>query len=219
MRPAGVISANELVDVDVLVTSAGETKITSESLPKSGRLALTARAGAGYDDMDILAYTSNHVAVAIASDAARRPTAVAALTLILAVATRLILKHFIALKGPEDWARSPHFLNADLTGKTLGLVGLGSIGREEASLVSPLEMRIIVHDPYAKLESAAAADAQLVSFEALLKKVDRFASRPTEQCYPASDGRPTPQSDEADCLSYQYTAGPGCRSKGAYWVS
>ena len=172
LRPASVISAPELADVDVLVTSTGETKIKSESLPKSGRLALIARAGAGYDDVDIPACTANHVAVAIASDAVRRPTAVATLTLILAVATRLIPKHLIALKGPKDWAMLPSFLSADLTGKTLGLVGLGSIGREVASLVSPLGMRIIAYDPYVKLESAAAVGAQLVGFEALLREAD-----------------------------------------------
>lgn len=172
LRPAGVINADELIDVDILVTSTGETKIRSESLPKSGRLALIARAGAGYDDVDIPACTANHVAVAIASDAVRRPTAVAALTLILAVATRLIPKHNIALKGPKDWARLSNYLSADLTGKTLGLVGLGSIGREVASLVAPLGVRIIAHDPYAKPETAASVGAQLVGFEALLEDAD-----------------------------------------------
>ena len=155
LRPAGVIGADALADVDVLVTSTGETRITRESLAGGGRLALIARAGAGYDDVDIAACTASHVAVAIASDAVRRPTAVAALTLILAVTTRLIPKHLIALKGPRDWMRLQKFQSVDLRGKTLGLVGLGSIGSEVARLVAPLGMRIIAHDPARRERSSA----------------------------------------------------------------
>lgn len=172
LRPVSVIAAEELADVDVLVTSTGEAKIKSESLARSDRLALIARAGAGYDDVDIAACTANHVAVAVASDAVRRPTAVAALTLILAITTRLLPKHHITLKGPKDWAQLPNFLSMDLSGKTLGLVGFGSIGREVARLVSPLGMRIIVHDPAVMPETAAAAGVDLVGFEALLKEAD-----------------------------------------------
>ena len=95
-------------------------------LPAS--LKAIARAGAGYDDVDVSACTASHVALAIASDAVRRPTAVAALTLILAAATRLIPKHLITLKGAREWGRRDEFHSIDLTGKTLGLVGLGSIG-------------------------------------------------------------------------------------------
>ena len=172
LRPAGIINADELADVDVLITSTGETKIKSGSLTRSGRLALIARAGAGYDDVDISACTANHVAVAIASEAVRRPTAVGALALMLAVTTRLIPKHHITLKGPKDWARLSEYQSIDLRGKTLGLVGLGSIGSEVARLVSPLGMRIIAHDPAAKPEAAAALGAQLIAFEALLKEAD-----------------------------------------------
>ncbi len=171
-RPASIVNADELTDVDVLITSTGETKIKSESLTRSGRLALIARAGAGYDDVDISACSANHVAVAIASEAVRRPTAVAALTLILAVTTRLIPKHHITLNGPKDWAKLSDYQSIDLRGKTLGLVGLGSIGSEVARLVSPLGMRIIAHDPVAKPEHAAALGARLIGFETLLKEAD-----------------------------------------------
>jgi phosphoglycerate dehydrogenase-like enzyme len=229
LQPASVVHADELIDVDVLVTSTGETKIKSESLSGGGRLALIARAGAGYDDVDISACTSNHVAVAIASDAVRRPTAVAALTLILAVATRLIPKHHITLKGPKDWARLANFLSVDLTGKTLGLVGLGSIGREVARLVSPLEMRIIAHDPVVTPESAAAVGAQLVSFEALLEGADIVSlhvplsdathhlmgaqrlnlMKPTAFLINTSRGRVVDQKALTECLKARRIAGAG----------
>ena len=224
-----VINADQLADVDVLVTSTGETKIMSESLARSGRLALIVRAGAGYDDVDIAACTSNHVAVAIASDAVRRPTAVAALTLMLAVTTRLIPKHHITLKGPKDWARLPEYQSIDLRGKILGLVGLGSIGSEVARLVSPLGMRIIAHDPVTKPETAAALGAQLVGFETLLKEADIVSLhvpltnathhlmdaqhlnllKPTAFLINTSRGRVVDQKALTECLSAKRIAGAG----------
>jgi phosphoglycerate dehydrogenase-like enzyme len=169
---APVISAADLADIDVLVTSTGEAKVNGDSLTRGGRLALIARAGAGYDDVDVSACTADHVAVAIASDAVRRPTAVGTLTLMLAVATRLIDKHNISLKGPREWSRLEDYAGIDLTGKTLGLVGLGSIGGEVARLVAPLQMRIIAHDPMVKPDAAAALGAELVGLETLLRQAD-----------------------------------------------
>jgi phosphoglycerate dehydrogenase-like enzyme len=172
LGPAKILQAEAIADVDILVTSTGETKINRTSLGPDGRLTLIARAGAGYDDVDIVACTASHIAVAIATEAVRRPTAVAALTLILAVATRLIPKHLITRNGPRDWERREDFLSMDLAGKTLGLVGLGSIGSELARLAAPLDMRIIAHDPAISAEAAAAVGARLVGFEALLREAD-----------------------------------------------
>jgi phosphoglycerate dehydrogenase-like enzyme len=169
---ASTIGAAELTGVDVLITSTGEARIDCDGLPKDSRLTLIARAGAGYDDVDMSSCTANHVAVAIASEAVRRPTAVAALTLLLAVATRLIDKHKITLQGPREWSRLPDYLSSDLTGKTLGIVGLGSVGGELARLVAPLQMRLIAHDPYVKPEIASALGVELVGLEALLRQSD-----------------------------------------------
>ena len=229
LRPSDAIAADDLADVDVLVTSTGETKITGESLGRSDRLALIARAGAGYDDVDIAACTSNNVAVAIASDAVRRPTAVAALTLMLAVTTRLIPKHHITLKGSKDWARLQEYQSTDLREKTLGLVGLGSIGSEVARLVSPLGMRIIAHDPAVTPQAAAAVGAELVSFDSLLKDADivslhvpladatrnlmnaqRFGlMKPTAFLINTSRGRVVDQKALAECLRTKRIAGAG----------
>jgi len=166
------IGAAELMDVDVLITSTGEARIDCSGLPADGRLALIARAGAGYDDVDMSSCAASHVAVAIASEAVRRPTAVAALTLMLAVATRLIDKHRITLQAAREWSRLPDYLSSDLTGKTLGIVGLGSIGGELARLVAPLQMRLIAHDPYVKPEIASALGVALVGLEDLLRQAD-----------------------------------------------
>jgi phosphoglycerate dehydrogenase-like enzyme len=172
LQQTPLLAAGDLAGVDVLVTSTGETKVSRESLADSRRLTLIARAGAGYDDVDISACTEKQIAVANASEAVRRPTAVATLALILAATTRLIQKHRVTRAGPRDWWRLPELLSIDLEGRILGLVGLGSIGSEVARLVAPLGMRIIAHDPLAAPEAAARLGVRLVDLETLLREAD-----------------------------------------------
>src|SRR5262245_62720892 len=59
-----------------------------------------------------------------------------------------------------------------LTGRTLGVFGLGNIGREVFALAAPFGMRHLAHDPYADPAGAAAAGAELVGLEALLRESD-----------------------------------------------
>jgi D-3-phosphoglycerate dehydrogenase len=169
---AAALKAGDLADVDVLVTSTGETKVGRDSLTESNRLALIARAGAGYDDVDIAACTAAGIAVAIASEAVRRPTAVATVTLILAITTRLFQKHQVTLAGPRDWSRLSELRSLDLEGRTLGLIGFGSIGSEVARLMAPFGMHIIAHDPVVAAHDAARLGVRLVDLETLLRQSD-----------------------------------------------
>ena len=87
------IEAADLTDVDVLISVPMAAPLTAHSFPgTAGPLAIV-RVGVGFEDVDVDACTRNHAALIIPRDAVQRPTAVAALTLILALATRLIEKH------------------------------------------------------------------------------------------------------------------------------
>jgi len=66
------------------------------------------------------------------------------------------------------------FLGNELRGKTLGVVGLGSIGREVVKRAKPFEMRIIGHDPYVSAQSANAAGVELVSLAELYAQAGRW---------------------------------------------
>jgi phosphoglycerate dehydrogenase-like enzyme len=172
LKATPVFAAADLEDVDVLVCSPGESRIEAASVPRSGRLALVVRTGVGYEDADVAALTRADAAFAIATEVVRRPTAVAAVTLILAVTTRLLDLHRATLEFPTLWSKRYDTAGLDLRGRTLGIVGFGSIGAEVARLMKPFDMRMIASDPYADEAAAAALGVALVDLDTLLAQSD-----------------------------------------------
>ena len=154
LEPEPEISASQLVDVDALILLA--PRVGSDSLTPNGRLAMVARFGVGYDNVDVAACTDNDVAVVITPDGVRRPVAVSILTLIFALAGKLFVKDRIARQGPPGWAEKTVHNGMGLVGRTLGSVGIGNIGAEMFRLARPLDMRFIAHDPF--VDPALAAD-------------------------------------------------------------
>ena len=72
------VDADEIAHTDALIATPGAAAITAKSFPPDCRLAVIARLGVGYEDVDVAACTAAAVPLAIAVDAVRRPTAVGA---------------------------------------------------------------------------------------------------------------------------------------------
>jgi len=164
------IPARHLEGFDALVLLI--PRITPQSFPADGRLALIARFGVGYDTVDVQACTDHDCALVTAPDGVRRPVAVAIMTFMLALAGKLKAKDRITRGGPEGWAQRSEHMGVGLVGRTLGQLGMGNIGAEVFRLARPFEMRFIAHDPWADPRLAEELGVRLVDVETLFREAD-----------------------------------------------
>lgn len=126
-------------------------------------LRCIARNGAGVDNVDLEAATRRGVVVTNAPGA--NAVAVAELTLALMLA---LARDLIAAASALKAGHYRRTTGWELAGKTLGLIGLGAIGREVARRARCFGMQVLAYDPYV----ASAEDAKLVSLETLLRQAD-----------------------------------------------
>ena len=104
-------------------------KVTRKTLSSPARrVKLIARFGVGYDSVDVPACTDNGVLLTITPDGVRRPVAASVIGYVLALAHRMILKDRLTREG--RWPERLDHLGVGLTGRTLGVVGAGRIGKE-----------------------------------------------------------------------------------------
>jgi D-3-phosphoglycerate dehydrogenase len=128
---------------------------------RAPRLRVLARSGIGVDNIDLAAATAHQVVVVNTPDAPTESTAEHAVALILALARRLPAAGRAA--QVRDFSHSPDLLGIELLGRTLGLVGLGRIGRRVAEIGRVLGMRVLAYDPYVAPDAVAGLGVTLVS--------------------------------------------------------
>ena len=145
-------------------------RVSASTLAGNDRLALIARFGVGYDNIDVAACTAAGVVLTITPEAVQRPMAVVNLTFILALAGRLLEQDKLTRAG--RWADKQDARGTGLVGKTLGTIGFGRIAQETHRIARPLGMRHIAHDPYAAPATAATEEVALVELETLLRESD-----------------------------------------------
>src|SRR5579859_824607 len=155
-------------DYDALMVLA--PRVTAATVEGTERLAIIARFGVGYDSVDVEACTRNGVLLTITPDGVRRPVATSAMTFLLALSHQLLPKDRLTRCG--GWARKTDLMGTGLVGRTLGLLGLGNIGRAVFPLPRPFGLRQIAYDPFATAEAAAAVGVELVDLETLLRAAD-----------------------------------------------
>ena len=143
----------------------------SESLVQScPKLRVIGRHGAGLDIVDIPAATKHGVAVVHAPGGNAQAVAEHALMLMLVCVKRTLLVDKATRAG--DWAARGGG-NTELFGKTLGIVGVGNIGRRVATFAGAIGMRVLAYDKYVPADEVRRRGAEPVErLEALLPQVD-----------------------------------------------
>src|SRR5579883_745901 len=151
----------------LLVRSA--VKVNKDVLAKAPRLRVIGRAGVGVDNVDLPAATE--AGVLVMNTPGGNAVSVAEHTLALMLSMARSVPQASASTKSGKWEKKK-FLGNELRGKTLGIIGLGSIGREVVKRAKAFEMKIIAHDPYVSSQSAADLGIELVSLPELYKQSD-----------------------------------------------
>jgi D-3-phosphoglycerate dehydrogenase len=146
-----------------------ETKVSAELLDDVPALRVVGRAGVGVDNIDVQAATARGVVVMNAPDGNTITTAEHTIALLVALARRVPQANSSLKSG--HWDRKS-FIGVELQGKTLGVVGMGRIGRAVASRARALGMRIVAFDPFVAPEQARDAEVQLTSLDQVFAEAD-----------------------------------------------
>ena len=156
-------------DPDVLVVRS--TKVPAEMTTNAGKLALIIRAGAGYDTIDIKAARDNDIAVA--NCPGMNSTAVAELTMGLMLSVDRRIPDQVADLRQGKWNKKGwSSVGQGLKGKTLGLIGVGQIGRLVARRAMAFEMKVIYNDIVPCEELDNDDRARRVERDELLQQAD-----------------------------------------------
>jgi phosphoglycerate dehydrogenase-like enzyme len=152
----------------IWATVAGSERYSRRVLQSATELRVIARCGVGYDAIDVEAASDFGIAVIITPDANFESVADFTLALILASVRRLIVAHQTVLSG--GWRLDG--LSGDLYGATVGIVGLGRIGRAVARRLQGFNCRILAVEPYPDLAPYGELGIELTTLEAMLPRVD-----------------------------------------------
>lgn len=151
----------------IIVRSA--TKVTREVIGNADNLKVIARAGVGLDNIDLDA--AKEKGIKVVNTPGGTTISVAELTFGLMLAsTRNITRADASLKE-KKWEKKK-LGGFELYGKTLGIIGLGRIGREVAKRAKGFGMKVVAYDPYVKKEEIPDIDVELVSMDDILKNSD-----------------------------------------------
>jgi D-3-phosphoglycerate dehydrogenase len=144
-------------------------QVDKSVLEKAPRLRVIGRAGVGVDNVDLDAATEAGVLVMNTPGGNSISVAEHTLALMLAMARRIPQAN-ASMHGGK-WEKKK-FLGSELRGKTLGIVGLGSIGREVVKRARSFEMRVVAHDPYVTSKIAGDLGVELMDLPVLYAASD-----------------------------------------------
>ena len=158
----------ELADADALLVRSA-TQVDAALLEAAPRLTVVGRAGVGVDNVDVPAASARGVLV-LNSPTGNVVSAVEHTFAVLLALLRRVPEASASMAAGK-WEKAK-FLGSELSGKTVGIVGLGQVGSRVASRARAFEARLLGHDPYLPLEKAQEMGVPLVPLETLLAQSD-----------------------------------------------
>ncbi len=145
------------------------TQVNAEIIEAASKLRVIGRAGIGLDNIDIPAASKQGIVVMNTPEGNTITTAEHTMAMIMAL-SRNIPQATESLKEGK-WEKKK-FQGSEIFGKTLGLIGVGRVGRLVAERAKALKMKVIAYDPHIKPDSIEKLDLEPVSFDLLLQRSD-----------------------------------------------
>ncbi len=157
-----------LAESDALVVRSA-IRVTGAILAQAPALKIIGRAGVGVESIDVAAATAAGVLVMTTPGGNSVSVAEHTIALMLSLARSIPQANNSTKTGLWEKKR---FVGTELRGKTLGIIGLGSVGRQVARRARAFQMRVIAYDPFVSTESAKASDVELVDLPGLYSQSD-----------------------------------------------
>ena len=157
-----------IVDYDAII-GRSQMKITAKVLEAARNLKVIGRAGVGIDGIDVPEATKRGVTVVNTPEANTIAACEHTIALMLSTVRHIPQAHQSIMEG--RWDRKK-FVGMQLSGKTLGIVGLGPIGSNVAKRLAAFDMHIIAYDPYISVDRAKRFGVELVDLDTLIAQSD-----------------------------------------------
>jgi D-3-phosphoglycerate dehydrogenase len=157
-----------IADFDGLIVRS-RTKVTADLINAANNLKVIGRAGVGVDHIDLQAAKAKGIAVVNTPTSTSLSVAEHTMALMLAIVRRIPQADSRMKSG--EWPKKG-WLGSQLSGKVLGIVGIGNIGSQVAKRAAAFNMRVVAYDPYLKKEVIESRGAQAVKLDELYKMSD-----------------------------------------------
>lgn len=160
---------DEMQDADALIVRIA--KCDGHAIENSPKLKVIGRTGVGYDSVDVKTATEKGIPVVITPGANNRSVAEHAVAMMFALSKNLVEAQQEMCKG--NWEIRGAKKAFELEGKTVGILGLGAIGRETAKICEGCGMKVAAYDPFLSKEQVEGYGAVYYKdYEELLKASD-----------------------------------------------
>lgn len=163
------IDSDQLAGLNAVIVMT--PRVTSASLESCGDLLAVGRFGVGFDNVDVAACTRHDVLAMITAGAVDRPVAEATIGWMIALTHHVLVKDRLVRTG--KWDERTRFMGRELRDRTLGIIGLGGIGRSLVSLLKGFGMnQPVAFDPFVPAAVLEGLGVRSVSLDELLSTAD-----------------------------------------------